>query len=313
MSAAKTRPLTCALWLILGAALALGAQRLGGFAAGQDDEKKPRDPYLALNGAFRAAYSKTKKDLTKAADPVLFEEGGKVVLLHAGKRSERAYQSPRYDEVKTICHVPLALHVMLLNQTDLGDEPIAELGRFRDKVVAAQKTLKERGYEGDLLARQEKVVADSLTFLDGVVKRRKVSAEELKTFTLDMGKQMTPLVDEIARLQIDTLDVAVQAFRKELSDEEWQRLKVVVMGSAMPRQQQIVVQYFARLLGEPGEGRRIIYAEGLWTEDRALDLLGKHLLDGPIGRDFFGDDRRMMRDLLADAAKEYLARKERKR
>jgi hypothetical protein len=84
------------------------------------------------------------------------------------------------------------------------------------------------------------------------------------------------------------------------------------MGSAMPRQGQIVVQYFAKLLGEPGEGRRIIYAEGLWTEDRALDLLGKHLLDGAIGRDFFGDDRRMMRDLLADAAKEYLARKEKK-
>ena len=87
----------------------------------------------------------------------------------------------------------------------------------------------------------------------------------------------------------------------------------VVMGSAMPRQGQIVVQYFARLLGEPGEGPRIIYAEGLWAEDRALDLLGKHLLDGPIGRDFFGDDRRMMRDLLADAAKEYLAKKEFKR
>src|SRR4029077_1866303 len=135
------------------------------------------------------------------------------------------------------------------------------------------------------------------------VKRRKTSAEELRTFTREMGKQITPLVDEIARLQIDTLDAAVQALRKELSDEEWQRLKVVVMGSAMPRQQQIVVQYFAKLLGEPGEGPRIIYAGGLWTEGPALDLLGKHLLDGAIGRDFFGDDRRMMRDLLADAAK----------
>lgn len=307
-----SRCITAAFWLTLGAVIAVGVSRLGGFASGQDDEKKPRDAYLAVNGAFRAAYSKTKKDLIKAADPVILEEGGKVVLLHAGKRTEREYQSPRYDEVKTICHIPLALHVMLLNQGELGDDAIADLGRYREKVVAAQKSLKERGYEGELLTRQKKVVTDSLDFLDGVAKRRKITAEELQTFTREMGKQMTPLVDEIARLQIDTLDAAVQAFRKELTDEEWQRLKVVVMGSAMPRQQHIVVQYFAKLLGEPGEGRRIIYAEGLWTEDKALDLLGKHLLDGPIGRDFFGDDRRMMRDLLADAAKEYLARKERK-
>jgi hypothetical protein len=299
-------------WMILGAALALTLPRLAALAADSGDEKKPRDPYLTVNGAFRAAYSKTKKDLIHAADPVMLEEGGKLVLLHAGKRSEREYQSPRYDEVKTICHVPLALHVMLLNQSDLGDEPTADLGRFREKVVAAQKSLKERGFEGDLLSRQEKILTDSLAFLDGVVKRRKVSAEETKTFTLDMGKQMTPLVDYIAGLQLDTLDAAVQTLRKELTDEEWQGLKVVVMGSAMPRQGHIVVQYFARLLGEPGEGRRIIYAEGLWTEDKALDLLGKHLLDGPIGRDFFGDDRRMMRDLLADAAKEHLAKKERK-
>jgi hypothetical protein len=171
MSLANPRPLSAGLWIILGAALALGAQRLVGVASGQDDEKKPRDPYLTVNGAFRAAYSKTKKDLIKAADPVIIDEGGKLVLLHAGKRSERDYQSPRYDEVKTICHVPLALHVMLLNQTDLGDDAVAELGRFREKVVAAQKSLKERGYEGDLLTRQEKVVTDSLAFLDGVVKR----------------------------------------------------------------------------------------------------------------------------------------------
>jgi hypothetical protein len=62
------------------------------------------------------------------------------------------------------------------------------------------------------------------------------------------------------------------------------------------------------VLNEPREGRRIVYAESLWEEPRALDLMGTHMLDGAVGEAFFGDYWRMHRDLLADAAKGYLDR-----
>ena len=52
----------------------------------------------------------------------------------------------------------------------------------------------------------------------------------------------------------------------------------------------------------------LIYAEALWDEARARDLLGTHLLDTAVGEAFFGDDGRMHRDLLADAAAAYLER-----
>ena len=51
------------------------------------------------------------------------------------------------------------------------------------------------------------------------------------------------------------------------------------------------MQYFARLLGEPGEGQR------------ALDLLGTRRVDAGLGAAFFGDPARLHRDLLGDAAK----------
>jgi hypothetical protein len=66
------------------------------------------------------------------------------------------------------------------------------------------------------------------------------------------------------------------------------------------------VQYFARLLGEEGEGQRIVYAEAIFDESRALDLLGTRLIDTRIGTAFFEDASRMHRDLLSDAAREYL-------
>ena len=98
----------------------------------------------------------------------------------------------------------------------------------------------------------------------------------------------------------------MRAWRATLTDGEWERLTVIALVGQLPRRGNMAVQHFARLLGEPGEGRRIIYAEGLGDEQRALDLLGTRLVDTGLGAAFFGDPARLHRDLLGDAAKEAL-------
>jgi hypothetical protein len=70
----------------------------------------------------------------------------------------------------------------------------------------------------------------------------------------------------------------------------------------MARDREIAMQYFTRLLGEATEGHRLIFAEGLFEEPKALDLLGTHLLDGAASTAFFGDEMRLHRDLLSDGA-----------
>ena len=47
--------------------------------------------------------------------------------------------------------------------------------------------------------------------------------------------------------------------------------------------------------------------EELWDEPSELRLLATHVLDASVGEGFFGDARRMHRDLLADAAAQVLA------
>ena len=87
-------------------------------------------------------------------------------------------------------------------------------------------------------------------------------------------------MDEAARVELDALHSQVSEWRRQMTPDEWKALHVVVMGAHMPRDSEITMQYFQRLLDEPIEGRRIIFAEGLWEEPRALDLLGTHLVDG---------------------------------
>jgi hypothetical protein len=99
----------------------------------------------------------------------------------------------------------------------------------------------------------------------------------------------------------------VRAWRATLTNDEWKRLTVIVPGGQLPRRDdQAAVQYFARRLGGSGEGRRVLYAVGLGDRQRALGLLGTHLVDTGLGAAFFGDPARTHRDPLRDAAKEAL-------
>jgi hypothetical protein len=78
------------------------------------------------------------------------------------------------------------------------------------------------------------------------------------------------------------------------------------MGSALPRRDNLAVQFFAKILGEPGEGKRIIYAEALYDEPKALRLLATSQVDSEMALAFFDDPLMLHRDLLADAATKYL-------
>ena len=48
----------------------------------------------------------------------------------------------------------------------------------------------------------------------------------------------------------------------------------------------------------------LVLAEGLWDEPQAMNLLGTHIIDSRASSAFFGDEMRMHRDVLADAARE---------
>ena len=125
-------------------------------------------------------------------------------------------------------------------------------------------------------------------------------------------RRMSPLVmanvSAAARARLDALQHQIVAWSKsgDLTPQVLNRLTVLVIGRRLPRKDNLAVQYFSRLLRQHGEGERIIYAEGLGDEPRALDLLATQRVDAQVGVDFFNDSGRMARDLLADAAREYL-------
>jgi hypothetical protein len=266
------------------------------------------DPLITLNNAFRGEYSRAKTEALSKVGPLIIVEGTKVVLVRNGKRAEAEIQPPIYQALKAVAHIPFAVFLMF-GQSDFGElteERVAELRDYRKLIVDAKPSFDDRGFSESQLQREQKIVDDSLAFLDAAIDNRQVQ----KTAVDDFAKQMAPVllenVDEAAKLELDALHSHVSEWRHQMTPDEWKALHVVVMVAHMPRDEELTVQYFQRLLDEPIEGHRIISAEGLWEEPRALDLLATHLIDGRAGAAFFGDFMRMHRDLLADAARAYI-------
>ncbi len=135
--------------------------------------------------------------------------------------------------------------------------------------------------------------------MDEVAARRAFARPALLAFTRRMAPLVMGNVTEATRAQLDAIHAQVSAWRRDMTPRNGTGCTSSIIGPHMPREDLVVHPVFLRLLHEPREGRRVVYAESLWQEPQAMDLLGTHLLDGDVGEAFFGDAMRMHRDLWA--------------
>jgi hypothetical protein len=261
----------------------------------------------ALNDAFRAAYADAKRRVLAAPGPLLIVNGDNLSLMRDGRRSEANVSAAIYDPVKTIAHIPLAIFVALSpGEGALDAERRTTLEGLRRLIPPAQGSLDRLRLSAPVLERQNRIVTASIAYLDEVIAAGQYKRAALEAFTRRMAPLLMANVADAARGQLDALHARMIAWRREIPQRDWDQLRVVIIGPHMPREDLVVTQYFCRLLHEPAEGRRVVYAESMWEEPKALDLFATHVLDGSVGEAFFGDFMRMHRDLLGDAAKEYL-------
>ena len=267
------------------------------------------DPLLeTLNSEFRAQYQQALAATLATPGPMILEEGDNLILVRNGERTTVLIKPVGYHELKAVAHIPLALFVMLSfpQESNLSAERKKSLQHYRELMVSAYETLPQRHFTPQQLERQNKIFSASFELLDGALASGEVSTKTMNTFTRQMGPLLLSNVAEATALEMRELYRTTAAWKKQLTPPEWNALHMVMIGPHMPRDQECSIQFFQRLFREPEEGKRIIYAEALWNEKDALNLLGTHEVDESAGAAFFGDAMRMHRDLLADAAKAYL-------
>jgi hypothetical protein len=307
---------SCVLGLLLIGVLALGSH-------GQINEKnssapRPLQPgdqkklpaeVETLNNAARKMYAEARSRELSTIPVVILVSGDDLILRKNGLRTAVTTTPIAVHLLKSVSHSTLALFTHLSSEPGqpLGKERLKTLSEYQALMAAAILPLERFGLEPELLARQKRILARAQEFAAKVLQEGSVSASDLAMFCRASRADIMANGAAAAKAQMVALHKQVLIWKQAMTPEEWSSVAVVVSGSQTPRADNAAVQYFARLFGESsGESRRIVYAESLWDEDKAINLLGTLRLDGKLSVAVFGDPYRMYRDFLADGARSAL-------
>jgi hypothetical protein len=263
-----------------------------------------QDPLVRFNALFRESYAAAKT--ASLAGPVLLVDGDRLLLYRNNAPvAERLIRPARYHRLKAVAHVPLALQVLCTAPAGPAAERLERLRTMQELARAARAELGS-WCDGPVLDRQRRILDTSRCWMDALLSPEGLDSRRMAGFAGALGPLLLANAAEAAALELEALDQAVRGVRAGMAAADWRAAQVVIIGSHMAREGEVTQQYFTRLLGEPGEGGRIIYAEGLWRPGDALDLLATHRVDQAAGAAFFGDPMRMHRDILADGAERWL-------
>jgi hypothetical protein len=267
-----------------------------------------------LDRKFHEAYDERRTEKARAM-PVLVLSGESLVLLHGKEQREFRASDPRSRIIQAAAHAPIGIFAVLHEHPPfMRLEPAARgrLAALRAACGHAHDALEAL----DETARHDvrSVLESSQQFIAAQLARERADISALGKLARELGPSLLLLTKHATKLELDALHAAVEDAVSSLDSEQLRDLEVVVIGAHQARARSLGMQYFQKRFGEPaGEERRVAYAEGAADIEEARTLVGTRRFDRAIARAFFGDARRLQRDVLGDAAKAALEHTELKR
>jgi hypothetical protein len=278
-----------------GVGQASGAQA----ASHGSDERPPLDD---VNERFHTAYGEARRTAEEDA-PVFVLLPDSLVVFAASGRRELPVRPRSFHVIKAVSHAPVALFALLWAHagTRAPSAPLEGLARCIEE--AKSELSGDDGLAAATRADLEALLARTGHFIAALQAGEAQPAERV-SFAIDVGPLLLRLATDATRLQLATLHAAVEDALASFDSEARARLHVVVTGDHQARERSLGMQYFQKRLGEETAGceERVSYAEAA-----ALALVGTRRLDRALARAFFGDERRLQRDVLGDAAEAILA------
>lgn len=260
-------------------------------------------PLDELNERFHAAYGR-EREAAHSEGPVFVVVADQLILFRAEERHAFSFSPRAFHVIKSVAHVPVLLYTLWRQPEAITHGVIRQL---RGRISATQDDISREELQQSTRAELRAVLAACAELIDAAdddgpsVVQRDAFAEALRG-------PLLRLVHEATELQLAALHAHTQRALAMLSQAEKEQLHVVVAGDHQARVRSLPMQYFQKQLAHlHGADQRLTYAEGVRDERGALQLVGTQRVDRELARAFFGNERRMQRDILGDAAEEILA------
>jgi hypothetical protein len=263
-------------------------------------------PLDAINEQFHETYDGARTQ-AKHECPVFVLLADTLVVFRRGVRTELRYTSDVFTMLKAVAHAPVAIYAELQRSepNQVSDESVQRLEKLQKFVREAEQQLQNHATRPALTeptsTMVRTVLQDCVTMLELALHGTKSQA--LEQFANAIGPVLLRLTHEATRLQLESLHECVERALAPMSGAERADLHVVVTGDHQARARSLGMQYFHARLREPAHTEeRLAYAEGVSDEHEAFKLVGTRRLDHAVAGAFFGDRKRLQRDILGDAA-----------
>lgn len=257
----------------------------------------------AVNDCFHEAYDGAKTD-AKHDRPVFVLLADVLVVFRNGERAEHRYTADGFTALKSITHAPVALYAEL-HREQASPEAKQRLEQLQKRVLQARLRFQEDptryGLSDEAVRDVRMTLQSCVTMLELALGG--TTREVVDEFANAVGPALLRLTHVATHLQLDSLHACVERALEPLSPKERAGLQVVVTGDHQARQRSLGMQYFCKRLGQSESvEERVAYAEGVSDERAAFELVGTRRLDHAVASAFFGDPKRLQRDILGDSA-----------
>lgn len=293
---------------------ALGAIPDGPWAGSIPSSQNTSDPLVAANAGFLTDY-------TNAGDrslPQVFiaQEGDYVVLFNNSVAIKKEPYTPQlYHDLKAVSHFPFHAFVICVGRLDmaepgvstpLGAAAMTELSALSAAIAAALPALEDGRFSATALRRQQAIANRTQHFIADALHRRALTYSALVSFAQASTAELQTNLYDAAYAQLVGLDGVIRSWNASLGAAQWATMRFVLASSHMARTDNVVSQYFARVLnvasGPNAPNAQFEVTEGISSQAEALRQLANDNIDYPAGDAFFGDTFRLHRDALADGA-----------
>jgi hypothetical protein len=299
--------------------MGLAGSAVGFLVAARVIQKRSVRGALAREDAsFHRAYDALRQDAAQHT-PALVFYGGQFIFSDGAQRAEYPASAAASHLLKAAAHAPLGVYALLFPL--LQDSASAQLSpALKMRLVSSQSTIERAEHElrryGEHDGLSEAACRDSTEvlrttreFIEQTLARQRVDAERLGELARSLGPRLTRLTEHATELELTALHEATEAALRNMTPEQRASFEVVVAGAHQARDRSLPLQYFQARFGEaPGEEHRVAYAESVSGPAEARELIGTRRLDREIAGAFFGNPKRLQRDVLGDAAEHLLKR-----
>ncbi|HET8937853.1 MAG TPA: hypothetical protein VFN67_30625 [Polyangiales bacterium] len=265
-----------------------------------------RDPLQQEDERFHSSYDSAREHAAEHT-PVLVFFDGQFFFSDGEQRAQYPASAPGSAVLKAAAHAPIGVFTALMHETALTPTTRERLSKSQRALSEAEGRLGQSGTENGLneaaCADAARVLHASHEFVSELLAQQRVDAAHLESFARQLGPQLLRLTEHATELELRAIHEATEAALEAMNEKQRAGFEVVIAGAHQARDRSVPLQYFQQRFGEAaGEERRVAYAESVGSPEEARALVGTRRLDRKIASAFFGNPKRLQRDVLGDAA-----------